>query len=149
MQPEHGNYHHDHGKISHSSTYKDNYPPTNPESRYGSDGDETHGYGESVDGTWYPVMGSKSAFAAAFSRLRALPNASQSFVCSCLKNHAAIYSTATDPRVLTKTATVTSTDEEYVSSIIFNILPELSLLSVYHWFQLPQLMKDGLRLPLQ
>ncbi|KAI4603133.1 hypothetical protein KJ359_005925 [Pestalotiopsis sp. 9143b] len=97
-------HHHDHGK--------DDYVPTSSESSYGSDGDERHGYGESVDGTWYPVMGSKSAAAAAFSRLRALPNASRSFVCSCLEKHAAIYSPSPAPPALTKTATVTSTDED-------------------------------------
>ncbi|KAK6193361.1 hypothetical protein LQW54_012533 [Pestalotiopsis sp. IQ-011] len=122
VQLEHGNHHHDHGE--------DDYAPTRHESSYGSDGDETQrggadneyesynddydssGNGESVDGTRYPVMGSKSASTAAFSRLRALHNASRSFVCSCLEKHGATYSPSPAPPALTKTATVTSTDED-------------------------------------
>ncbi|KAF7541438.1 hypothetical protein G7054_g641 [Neopestalotiopsis clavispora] len=116
-----------HHKAGSSNNYKDSKPPVNPGSSYESDQGEPHygdadgdddesyddgfdssGYGESVDGTWYPVLGpepthydesprpSDAASAAAFSSFQALPNTSQSFICLL---------------TLSKTVTVTSTDD--------------------------------------
>lgn len=147
-----------HRKAGSSNNYKDSKPPVNPGSSYESDEGESHygdadgdddepydegfdssGYGESVDGTWYPVLSpeptrydesprsSDAASAAAFSSFQDLPNTSQSFICSCLGNQATTHPTSTGLLTLSKTVTVTSTDDRYVSRITRNTFAQIDL----------------------